>query len=77
MYTLICILIFPFYLVGEVGCVYCLLWFVVNGFFEPSLNGTIMEFPSKVNIDNFEKQEGERVKNKNALHYCTADIKSK
>ena len=55
----------------------CLLFVMVNEFFEPSLNGTIMEFPSKVNIDNFEKQEGEQVKNKNALHYCTADIKSK
>ena len=39
----------------------CLLFVMVNGFFEPSLNGTIMEFPSKVNIDNFEKQEGEQV----------------
>ena len=55
----------------------CLLFVMVNGFFEPSLNGTIMEFPSKVNIDNFEKQEGQQVKNKNVLHYCTADIKSK
>ena len=70
MYTLICILIFPFYLVGEVGCVYCLLWLMV----EPSLNGTIMEFPSKVNIDNFEKQEGEQVKNKNALHLFIAQL---
>ena len=64
------------FLFGERGGM-CLLFVMVNGFFEPSLNGTIMEFPSTVNIDNFEKQEGEQVKNKNALHYCTAAIKSK
>ena len=50
----------------------CLLFVMVNGFFEPSLNGTIMEFPSKVNIDNFEKQEGEQVKNK--MHCIIAQL---
>ena len=50
----------------------CLLFVMVNGLFEPSLNGTIIEFPSKVNIDSYEKQEGEQVKYKNALHYGRA-----
>ena len=75
MYTLICIFIFYFVFGGRVGM--CLLFVMVNGFFKPSLNETSMEFPSKVNINNLEKQEGEQVKTKNSLHYCSADIKSK
>ena len=41
---------------------------------EPSLNRTVMKFTSKVNIGNFAKHEGEQVKNKKALHYCTAGV---